>query len=60
MVDFIETLKNWFGRNGGTTSIPEQRAIPTVTVAAYRGGLALKHDRSQHRRYTAHFEDLQN
>jgi hypothetical protein len=38
----------------------EQRAIPVVTVSPYRGNLALKCDRSQHRRYTAHFEDLQN
>ncbi|MCR9107803.1 hypothetical protein [Marivita sp. XM-24bin2] len=42
------------------TLADEQRAIPVVTVSPYRGNLALKHDRSQHRRYTAHFEDLQN
>lgn len=42
------------------TLADEQKAIPVVTVSAYRGDLALKHDRSQHRRYTEHFEDLQN
>jgi hypothetical protein len=56
-------LRNLRQRMRGMSSrtlADEQRAIPVVTVSPYRGNLALKHDRSQHRRYTAHFEDLQN
>ncbi|WP_439121889.1 hypothetical protein [Marivita sp.] len=53
-------LKRWFHGLGAKTLITEQQAIPVVTVAEYRGNLALKHDRAQHRRYTAHFEDMQN
>jgi hypothetical protein len=60
MADIFQTLRRLFGRVGGKTLVSEQQAIPVVTVAAYRGSLALKHDRAQHRRYTAHFEDLQN
>ncbi|WP_106299217.1 hypothetical protein [Marivita geojedonensis] len=56
----LKTLKHWLRGRRPKTLTDEQRAIPVVTVAPYRGNLALKHDRAQHRRYTAHFEDLQN
>ncbi|WP_143152592.1 hypothetical protein [Marivita hallyeonensis] len=47
----------------GSSSDPvaqEQNVLPIKTVTDYRGKLALKRDRSQHRRYTVHYEDLQN
>lgn len=47
-------------RRGSKVHSNAQTAIPVVTRAPYRGDLALKHDRAQHRRYAAHFEDLQN
>jgi len=45
---------------GGQTLVPERIAVAVVTVDPYRGNLALKHDRSQHRRYASHYEDLLN
>lgn len=60
MRHLFRTLKHWLTSGAPKTLADEQKAIPVVTVSPYRGDLALKHDRSQHRRYTAHFEDLQN
>ncbi len=60
MRQLMQKLRTSFGHVRPKTLADEQKAIPVVTVAAYRGDLALKHDRAQHRRYTAHFEDLQN
>ncbi|MCI5112489.1 MAG: hypothetical protein MRY75_18245 [Marivita sp.] len=60
MRHLLRELRHWWRGRGNKTHADEQTAIPVVTVAAYRGDLALKHDRAQHRRYTAHFEDLQN
>lgn len=60
MRHLLRKLKHWLTSGAPKTLADEQTAIPVVTVSPYRGDLALKHDRSQHRRYTAHFEDLQN
>lgn len=60
MRHLLQKLRTCFGHIRPKTLADEQKAIPVVTVSAYRGDLALKHDRAQHRRYTAHFEDLQN
>jgi hypothetical protein len=60
MRHLLRTLNHWLTSGAPKTLADEQKAIPVVTVSPYRGDLALKHDRSQHRRYTAHFEDLQN
>jgi hypothetical protein len=60
MRHLFRALKHRLTGGRPKTLADEQKAIPVVTLSPYRGDLALKHDRSQHRRYTAHFEDLQN
>jgi len=60
MEQIIRTIKILTNTLGGGRAGAEQAAIPVETVSKYRGNLALGRDRSQHRRYTAHFEDLQN
>lgn len=60
MEQIIRTIKTLMKNLGGGHAGAEQMAIPVETVSKYRGSLALGRDRSQHRRYTAHFDDLQN
>ena len=60
MKQILRTLRRLTTGLGGRVLAAEQKAIPVVTVAPYRGNLALNRDRSQHRRYTSHFEDMQN
>ena len=60
MRHIFRKLKKRLGGTRAKTLTAEQKAIPVVTVSEYRGNLALKDDLAQHRRYTAHFEDLQN
>lgn len=60
MRQIFRKLKKQLSGARAKTLTAEQKAIPVVTVSAYRGNLALKDDLAQHRRYTAHFEDLQN
>ena len=60
MTHLMHILRKWFRGAGSRTLVSEMSAIPVVTAAPYRGNLALKHDRSQHRRYSARYEDLLN
>jgi len=59
MKHILTSLKA-FWQDASNTRPAEQSQIPVITVRSFRGALALKRDRSQHRRYTAHYEDLQN
>lgn len=58
-IDMTDTVINRYDRLDENFTLP---AVPphVVVDADNRGGLSLKNDRAQHRRYTALYSDLQN